>query len=365
MKSTELAKALAPFAQLANRHALSPAYRSLQLDGEGVRGCSAYAMLEVGVALPFPSALDAPIHVDADSFLAVLKSLPNEDLTLSADGGVLVWTCGAAKGKLALATIKDYPLIDTTKIDNDAEGWEPTDEFYRALELGALSCTNVALTSAGMYGVVIDTRSDQVGVFSSDNVSISGAWAAGSWISGAPERMTFTPDAIDLLRTCIAYGEEVAKLYFDVTGVTIISGNLMAVIKQVPALKHDFRSMLQAFPDNEILVPIPPERIAAFIKRATALTEAKRSASVSISASEGHLSLAFEEGVSSSEEYYLIEDVRVPDISSIQIDAMRLARVLSQVEYIILDYVERAALVFGGEKNDVPFSYLLSGRLTK
>ena len=357
MKSNELAKALAPFALLANKHALSPAYRVTQLNANIVRGCSSYGAVELGIELPFVAAPKEAVYVDADAFFAVLKSLPAEDIKFDLSNGVLAWVCGSAKGRLALASIKEYPTI--TAAEGAHGPWEPTDEFYRALDLGGLSCTNVALTSAGMYGIVIDNR-EGLTVYSSDNITVAAA-EAGELIDGAPDVLTFTPDAVELLRLCISYGEEVAQLYFSLYDVELVSGPLRMVVKQVPAMKHNFRKLLDTYAANDVVVPIPPERIAAFVKRATSLAESKRNAVVLISGVEGRLSLAFEEGTSSSEEYYLVENVQVPDIAPIQIDSARLARALAHVDHVILDHAARSVLVFGGG-DDVPFTYLLSGR---
>jgi hypothetical protein len=358
MKSTDLVRALAPLALLANRHALSPAYRAMQITATSVRACASYGVIELAIELPIANQSADPVYIDTGSFVAVLKSLPAEDVSFDLAGGVLAWTCGNAKGKLATTAIKEYPVLGYV-IEEVRAPYEPTDEFYQALELGGLSCTNVALTSAGMYGIVLDNR-DSLTVFSSDNVTVSAA-EAGASLTDAPEMLTFTPDAVALLRACIAYGEDVPRLYFGAADIVLDSGPLRAVIKQVPPLKHDFRKLLGQYLSADTIAMIPPDRINSFIKRAGALAEAKQSMTVFLGASGGHLYLAFEEGIASSEEFYLVDDVQVPDIAPIQIDSARLARALSNVDYVVLDYAERGVLIFGGAR-EISFSYLLAGR---
>lgn len=359
MRGNQLAKALAPFGLIANKHALAPAYRSLQLSAGKVRGFSSYAALELELELPIEFAVGECVYVDAEVFLSVLKSLPDAELKIKLTAGVLNWSCGSAKGKIATIVIQDPPSLP--EVTGEFQ-WEPTAAFYDALELGGLSCTNVALTSAGMYGIVIDNR-EVLSVFSSDNISVSAA-QCGEIIEGAPEIMTFIPEAILLMRACLMYGEEEAVMNFTASEAEIYAGKLHAIIKQVPALKHDFRALMSKFATSEECVAVSPDRIATFIKRATALAESKKSAVVQISATSGNFSLSFEEGTASSEEYYdLAENELIPDIAPINFDSMRLARVLAHVRYIVFDHAVRSAIVLkNGEDEEVQFCYLLAGR---
>ena len=358
MKSATLLKALGPFALAANKHAISESYRSLQLSPTIVRGYASYALLELDIDLPLTSDTDAPVYVDAEAFISVLKSLPNDEIKLSNISGVLHWNCGSAKGKLASYVVKQGIADLDFKARSNAV-WEPTEAFYDALDIGSISCTNIALTSAGMYGIVIDNRTT-LAVYSSDNISVAGA-ECGEPIPGAPDTITLSPPAVALLRACMAYGEAACVMWANASEVCLETGSLRAVIKQVPALKHDFQELLSKYADVQLLVPLPPERVALFIRRAVALAESKRAAQVDISAVDGHLSLAFAEGTASSEEYYLVEGTQVPDIEPIRIDASRLARVLEHVGYIAFDHVDRRALLFIGGDDDSRFYYLLSG----
>ena len=58
-------------------------------------------------------------------------------------------------------------------------------------------------------------------------------------------------------------------------------------------LKQDVDSALEAFREAEMAVELPRERVTAFIKRADALAESKRSVYVTLRVSKGQLSLSF------------------------------------------------------------------------
>ena len=64
----------------------------------------------------------------------------------------------------------------------------------------------------------------------------------------------------------------------------------------MPPLKQDVDSALEAIREAEMAVELSRERVTAFIKRADALAESKRSVYVLVGASKGQLSLAFMEG---------------------------------------------------------------------
>ncbi len=361
MKSGELVTALAPFALIANKHALSPAYRSIALSAKLVRGCSSYALVELDIDMPFDKPPDADVYVDAESFIAVIKSLPDEEVKLSLTSGVIAWECSAAKGRLATAVVTDSPTL--TRDTSGDIPYEPTDAFYQALDLGAMACTNVALTSAGLHGVVIDNRHD-LAVIASDNISVSAAFC-GATIAKAPDLMTFTPDALELLRCCIMYGNDVCQLTFNEKECNVVTGPMRASIKQVPPLKHDLRAIVAAYSGADVISPIPRDRIAAFLKRAAAIAEAKRMAVVTLGGSDGRLTLSFEEGSASSEEYYLVEDVKIPDIAPLMIESARLARALAHIDHVVLDHADRSVLVLRNipaSDDDVLFSYLLVGK---
>ena len=209
----------------------------------------------------------------------------------------------------------------------------------------------------------IDNR-DDLAVIASDNISVSAAFC-GAKIAEAPDLMTFTPDALELLRCCIMYGDDVCQLTFNEKGCNVSTGPLRATIKQVPPLKHDLRAIVDAYSSSDVISPIPRDRIAAFIKRAAAIAEAKRMAVVTLGGSEGRLTLSFEEGSASSEEYYLVEDVKIPDIAPLQIDSARLARALAYIDHVVLDHADRSVLVLQNipaSDDDVLFSYLLVGK---
>jgi hypothetical protein len=364
MKSNELNKLLAPFKLLSNRAALSQTYRSLQISYDRIRGCSNFAVLEI--ATPLMNDDQPSFCVDAAAFMAVISSLPDkQEVALTADEGVMIWECGQAKGRLALLPEVKMPVIERkTEKGRKVLKWKPPESFRIALEVGGLSCGNDSMASSGMFGILIDNRTVP-SISACDGATISHATIQESKIPNMPDQIVIAPDAAELLRLLLKDG---GGLEFDDKSIYYASTDVKCLIKQLPKLKHDIADMLAKYVDAEIIAAVPRDRISAFIKRVGALTENKRTAHVSLGASQGRMSLSFSEGTASSDEYYLVDKLEIPDLPEVQLDAGKTARALRFIDEVVLDHVERHVVVLRGTSvldegdDQVDFIYLVSGR---
>jgi hypothetical protein len=362
MLSNELASAVAPFKLMMNKGALSPSYRCLVLQPDQIRGASNYAVLEVDVDLGLGGKT---LCVDASNFLAIIASLPEKkEIILTGGDRVLSWACGAAKGRLAL-----MPEIKVASIEAPADkrrAWQPQPPFREALELGTLSAGSDSMASAGLHGVVIDNR-NKLRVLACDGVTVSDAIVLDKPLKNWPPMVTISPDGAALLHFLLR--DKKLSVSCDEKAIHASGTGFRALIKQVAPLKHDIASLLGSYQEAEIVVEIPSDRIAAFIKRVSAIAEIKKGVQVTVSASEGRMTLAFLEGAASADEYYLVDGLKVPDLPEVLIDASKMARALSHATEIVLDHAARSVIILrglGSDRNEADevcaFSYLISGR---
>jgi len=207
-----------------------------------------------------------------------------------------------------------------------------------------------------MYGIVIDNRGPLV-IHSSDNVTVS-VCNLGDDLLPAPEIMTLAPDPADLLNLLIMPDESTMEFTDDT--IFYADKYCKAIIKCVPRLKYDALTTVKEYQSADTIAVIPPELIAGFIKRATALADNKRHTYIQLHASNGKLSLEFTEGLSSVDEFYLVENLVVPDLAPIHLDAGKLARAMQHVTEIVLDHVERGVVILQGKNPD--FKYLIAAR---
>lgn len=310
-------------------------------------------MLEASADL----GLRETIYVDAATLIAVAESLPSDkEIKLQADEGVLNWKCGHSRGKLALAGIDS--MRDMPRMQEDAE-WTPKSGFIAALNLGRLSCSSDSLASAGMYGVVVDSRGKNPIIISSDNTTVSSCEFVSKGFA-APDLVTLNPLAVALMGEVIK--QDVGKMTFADEGVHYVDDGIRCYVSQVSPLKYDLAEVRKKFRKPEMLVPLPRERVMAFTKRAAAMAESRRHVYVSLGANKGRLTMTFTEGVAQSDEWYLIDEVKVPEMTPIKLDAMKLARALQHVDMVALDFIEREQAVL--LRSDNPkFEYLMSGHV--
>lgn len=351
MKAHELSAALRPYKAVVNPRALSPAYRVIEI-GAKLRASCGWAHIETDAAL-----LDKPACVDGAAFIAVVESLSSEqEFAVSRGDGTLDWKCGSAKGRLALVPEIDLPTY-SRRLNPFA--CKPSADMRKALDLGSLSSGTNALATVGLFGVRIEVG-EKMRVLSSDNMTISLAEVtnAGDAPLKGPDVATFSPEGIELLVSVL--GRENSTLELDDKAAHVVAGTTRVRVNQIDKLATDLHKIIANYDTADVTVKLPRERVAAFVKRAGALAEAKRHTAVWIGAEKGRLTLSFSEGTASSDEYYLVEGLDVPDLPAVQIDANKLARALSDSDDLVLDHIERSVLVLRGDKP--AFQYLISGR---
>lgn len=291
------------------------------------------------------------IFVDANTFIAVVDSLPNDqEVKFSASEGALAWKCGAARGKLALVDINE---MQKPRAPKDGDEFKIKESFIRALGLGALSCDSNSLHSVGMYGVVIDNRK-RVGILSSDNTTVSHARFDSRGFAG-PEQFTIVPDAVELLTEVL-----------QVDGQMTLSKDYayyqdefhQCQVGRVADLKYDLQEVRAKFAKPEIVVPLPRERVIAFTKRASALASNRRETYIFLGAEKGKLTMAFAEGAAQSDEYYLVDELEVPEMEPVKLDASKFAKALEHSSEVALDFITENVVVLRG----AAFEYIISGR---
>jgi len=375
MNSNDFAEALAPFGLLANRNALSPVYRSIFLAPGLITGASQFGVLEAAIdALEIKDAegAAATATVSAASLIAISKSLPpDEELALVVKSGALHWECGLAAGRIALAG-SEVVLPSVASVTQEFHmpniPAEPLparmrNELADVLLLGALSCGAASLASAGLFGVVIDNR-ETCSIYASDSVTLSRCLWRDS-VPGFPDITVLSPEAVKVLCAILnhpAAGERADLRIVENKLVLYRGGPFSLALRPIPPLKQDLRDLFQTYSEAADVVSLPQASIATFIKRATALAEAKGAAHVTLEVADGALSLSFEDATAAAEEYYLVDgmDSASAGLPAISLDAIRLARALAHSDSIVLDHLERGVLVLSGKAP--PFSYVISGR---
>lgn len=352
MFSDDLAKRLAPFRLVASRTAQAPAYRAIELSPDRVKACASFAMLQskldIGIA--------ETVYVDAMAFLSIVQSLPpRSDLALDISNGTLHWSCGLAKGKLALMNVSETPEIPLTA---PRRGQATSKALASALERGSVSCDNTALGAVGIYGVVMHKNGGVPLICSTDNTTVSSC-TVDTPLTGLPETATFPPLGADLLASVM---DDTGTLVFDELGVVYRSPTVDCMMRQVPALKTDIREIINQYSESNSVSVIPQDRIRAFLLRAKALTENRSRAHVMLGAVDGSITLSFAEGTATSDEYILADELAgFPDMPPVVLPIDKVARALSYVDSVVLDYIADGVIVFEGGK----FRYLVSGRVTQ
>jgi hypothetical protein len=355
MQSNELADILAPFAMLANKHALSAVYKTLEIGPDYIRAASPYGILEAAGELGLPET----IWIDASSFIGVVKSLPKDEIKLSVKANALIWECGMAEGKLGLSPEMKIPEADFAILKK--KQWSPPKEFVEGLALGSLSCGPQSMASAGVFGAEFIMGENGIDLVSSDSVTMSCCKIAEEMPKGWPTRITLIPDALEILVACLKQKAEAPKLVMQDKAIYCGAGALRLMLRPAPALKQDILALCQNYAAREAASELPGSQIKAFVSRATNLAESKQHTYVSIKVVDGALILSFAEGAATSDEYCLSDDLAgFPEMPEIHLDALRMAKALSHCDKIALDHIERGVIVFFNEKPD--FSYLISGK---
>lgn len=358
MIASELKALLQPFRLITSRNATNPAYRAIEISPNLIRACATYGIVEVTASI----GVDTTIYVDASAFLAVVFSSPaKREFEMKCDNSSLSWVCGNAKGQLALIAIGEdgMPSIEYQALPIQDPAAIPTG-FAKALDMGAISCDNAALSAIGMYGIVVDQRNGLI-VNSTDNMSVSICRLEGS-LPNAPEVSTLPPEGAKLLANVI---KPTGVLLFDERAWYYWDDVLACKILLLKPLKSDIGTVRNKYIGDELVrTTLPRDSIDTFIKRANALAEVKRHAVVGLSAGDGRLILSFKEGSSTADEFFEVAEWEgMPELPELLLNADKTARALSHVTDVILDNLERQVIVFRGYDPD--FTYLLSGKAAK
>lgn len=358
MKSDLLIDCLEPFAQLAERAALSPHYKSIEVQADLVRACSAYGVLEAAIDIGIHAK--EPVYLDSLTLFNILKSLPkNEEVEFTVEGGALKWSCGDTDGKLAILQTMELPVLKTPAMHKKA--WTPTKEFYRALDLGQISCGAVGMQSAGIYGVVIFNDGDLC-VMSTDSGTMAFAQALDTDVAGMAAQFTLSPPAVNMVLSVLNGDIKDARISSDEKMMFCTVGHYSMMLRPVPALKHNLKDFFETYRKHTRIASIPQDRVSAFVKRVAVLTENKSNARVLMQAADGALMLSFNEGTSASDEYYAIKGLDLPEaLPQVSLPAGPLARALTHIEECVLDYVERGVIIFRNKSGT--FCYFVSGEV--
>lgn len=326
---------------------MSSAYQVLHITPTSVRGCAAFGIMEVEVALDDIK----DFYIDADTFLSILKNLPNAELELSLKDKVLHWLCGPARGQYAC---KDQVTMPELKWEKTPSTELPSD-FSKNLELGSLACGTTALLSVGLYGTVLENNSELC-AYASDDTTIS-CCQLSEGIEDSVEKATFSPDACRLLG--VITNRNKAALAIDATTLYCQTSDTKLILKQIPPLKQDINNALENFQKSDISISLNREVIKAFIARAEALTEEKGRAVVTISVEDRATQLRFVENTSITEQFYLVEDAPDIKVPPIAIEARRLSKALAHSKEIIFDYAEKRVLILRGDNE---FQFVIMGK---
>jgi len=360
MKASELYQALRPFTLLSHEKLLSPSYKALHVTPTAVRGHSPYGVMEVEVAL----GIETEAYVDTSRFLQVLSTAPDGDFQLILEDNKLSWYCAdPAEAKRyemtgSFAVIGEAITIPPIPWDDHGEMVPVPAGFSRGLELAALGCGSQAYISIGLYGVTLENEEGGLYAYASDNASIAACRLSDASPSFA-EKITLAPDALALLAEVTRHGDAAVSI----TAETIYCQTpaIKLVIKGKAALKIDLREIAKGLRGEDRALPIDRDSVASFIRRIEALAEDKSKAQMSLSVEEGATRLYFEDSISFSAEYYLVQSDQPFDVSPIVLEPRRIFRALGAADRIVFDYVDRRSLVFRGPNE---FLFGVNGKAT-
>ena len=340
MKADDIYSSLEPF-RLLSRKGLSPIYRVLHCTPEKVSGCATFGQMEIEIDM----GLSEPIFVYTDNFLALLRSLPAQEVTFTCVGHALEWECGKAKGKISCVEDIEMPSFEWKQPHTAL-----AKDFAKRLDSIDLGLSSTLL-SVGVYGFTFENGHD-LRAYCSDTISIASVKLAET-IAKSPDKLTLNPEAVKLLMKMI---RNEPKIIFDDTSVYLETDDAKLILKQIPKLKHDIKALASDFTEHKITAPLNSDVIGAFMRRADALAEDKNNTHIFISLDKGAVALRFEDERSMSEESYEAETNVVTKPVKVQVSA--LVKALPYASEMVFDYAEKGVFVLRGD-ND--FFYAISG----
>jgi len=349
MLSTVLETVLSPFRLLANKGALSPQYRAIELAPTRI---SAVAPFGAATVLA-PLGITETVHVDAAAFLATVSSVPNAEMHLSIKDGSLVWRCGTAKGRLGL-----MPDVVLPRLPLAGKQIPVTDQLIRAFKLGALSAGGArdGMGTENMRGVVLDNRGQPM-VYATDNATLS-VYILGDTPLIMPELATISEQGAELLASVMRPG---GSLSVTDTALMYQSDTVAAMVQQTRPMEYDLRAHIDRYEyDTDQVLEIPAERIGAFARLASTLAAKAANSRVQLTVGDGQLALSFQEGSTQMDEYYLTDALQgFPTQDPVELPADKLVKVLAHAKGIVVEHLHQNPTVIFC---DGPFRCLVSGQ---
>lgn len=354
MNIPTLADVLEPFQYVCDANSLATDYRRLFITNNRIKARSARASIDAMYSL----GLNDPFSIDFGLLYPLIKSLNasgNKEIKFEFEGMSLSWEAGAAHGKLSVTEPKEVDMLPRSPSN---QGLSASKQLVRTLDLGCIACSNSALESIGLHGMIMLEDVGKAFCISSDNVSI--ACASMPIEEGQIQSGVTTVKPQDAQLLSVLASREGGKLVFQENAIYYSDLAMRAIVHPVPALPHSLYEICSRNFEADRIAKLPKDRIAAFVKRATALTENREHCSVIVRAADSQITLEFTENRASSEEMYLLENVRVESPTEVMVDAVKLGKALLNCDEMLLDNMHKSLLVFRSANQS--FHYLLAGR---
>ena len=355
MLAKEVVRLLAPFRHALTKNSFNTAHQCIEITKDSVRCRSSHVAMDVSINLDIAEYVE-PVHVNGETLLAVLGSLPDDkELKLAFRDHALHWTCGTTKGKIAcldLAAMEKIPYISSAEV-------QPPESFTAALELGSLSCDATAMSSVGMSGVLIDVSFTPPIIVSTDDVTLSACFFAGVMPVSMPDQITLSAETIPFLMNTISdigywLIDDNTLLYSD--GVSDMALSLASPLTRTETML----SLVLKCNKGKITAPIPMDTMRSFLKRADALTNNKPQLSVVIIAEGDRITLEFDEAIMQTQDYFTVPGLVIDRKVSVRINARKFARALKYADEMVLDFIGDRMLVLRSAKRG--FLYIIGGR---
>jgi hypothetical protein len=340
-----------PFRLVCDPHSLEPKYRMVLVEPKQVSASTAKAAMVSQYALN----IDQPFALEVANLYSVAASLPPDaELEFELQDSVLNWSCGRSRGRLATKPpFTVDPLPEMPKDDIDC-----SQTLSTLFQFGALSCSNQALSTIGLYGMSVVPDGDHLWCFSSDNVTIAAARMATPKGLTLKDTMTVGAPETALLASLAARTK--SFMAFTPKAIFFQDADYDAVIHLVKPLNHNLYDLATKYLADDAVHDINKERVQAFVKRATFLAETRQNAIVIVHAEGESLTLEFNEQLAQTEEHYPItEGFKVNEPVSVAVDAVKLAKALANCDQLLLDNMDKHVIVFRAKNSS--FHYIISG----
>jgi septum formation topological specificity factor MinE len=355
MKAGHIVNLLEPFRLACDANSLVPEYRLMQVNPDLIFCKTAKATVQCGVSFDLPE----PFAVEVKPILTIANSLPEQaEMEFELQGNMLAWACGKAHGRLAVKPPFQMRGVPEIKLPNTS--FESSQTLSALCELGAIACSNSALATVGLYGMVLQPDGADLWALSSDNDAIAAARMRLPPAAKIEAPSTIQPTEAPLLSFLAA--RKNARVAFTEKAILFEDRDYRTSVNLVQPLKHDLlKTALRFVGSTKSTHDINKERVQAFVKRAAMLAEARIKAEVVIHVEGEQLTLEFNEQLAQSQEVYPItEGFRVDEPMSVTVDAIKLAKALQNCDQMVFDYMTQHMIVFRAKSSN--FHYIISGK---